>query len=572
MIIDFKNGDCPTHIEADLCIFGAGAAGLAIAREFLGTPLQVCVAESGGLAGAECDQALYQGASIGNPELDPASGRMRAFGGSCNLWGGGCIPLDGFASREWVEGSGWPLTHADLEPYYRRALSFCQLDGQAMAEATFSGRPQREPLAFDPDVLSNQISAISPILPGEAYLREFEQAPNVRVLLHANLMELETGSDGRSVLAARLASLNGQAARVRARQYVLACGGIENARLLLLSDSMVPGGLGNRNDLVGRYFMDHPSGRLGTIITDAPDRLTRPYSWLPSGDAPPVHPEICLSVHAQREHRTLGARVRPFAVEENVPKGIRALRELRAALHPPRPDEDAALRQRLSTRNNGEPGILHTPVPAEGLPRLALRTALGASDIVRAMIRKAGGRTTIASRRIDLIGYFEQAPNPDSRITLGEELDVMGQRKVCVDWRLTALDRHTYRTAAMLFGTQLANACGGTFQIAPWLGQEESEALAVTGTAHHLGTTRMSDDPAAGVVDRDCRVNDVDNLFVAGSSVFPAGGWAFPTFTIVALALRLAEHLHGRLASSVDALDAPAAVAPIGKRVAVETG
>jgi choline dehydrogenase-like flavoprotein len=141
------------------------------------------------------------------------------------------------------------------------------------------------------------------------------------------------------------------------------------------------------------------------------------------------------------------------------------------------------------------------------------------------------------------MGYFEQAPNPNSRITLADERDLLGLPKVCVDWRLTALDRHTYRTAAALFGTELARACDGTYQPAAWLNEDDNTVAQVHTTAHHLGTTRMSDDPRQGVVDHRCRVHGIDNLHIAGSSVFPTGGWAFPTFTVVALALRLADRL-----------------------------
>lgn len=549
MIIDFKTGVFPEHVEADLCIFGAGAAGLAIAHEFLGTAVQVCVVESGGMEATERNQSLYEGSSIGNPMLDPATGRLRVFGGSCSLWGGGCVPLDGMEKREWMTHSGWPISHAELKPYYLRACSFCGIEGQELAEARFLNKPKVTPLSFDPQVLSNHTCMVSSVLPGDTYRHEFEQAPNIRVLLHANLLELESSANAGSVTAARIGSLNGQTTRIRARHYVLACGGIENARLLLLSDSVAPNGLGNQNDLVGRYFMEHPSGKLGTIRTDTPEKLTRPYNWLPSASDIPSHPEICLSAQAQRDHRILGARVRAFLVEESVPAGIQALRDFRSALHPPPQDESAALGRRLSTRNNGEQP-LRQALPTEGLPWLAMRAAMGSADIATALMRKLSRRATVASTRVDLIGFFEQAPNPDSRITLGNDLDALGQRKVCVDWQLTELDLRTHRIAASLFGEHLAAACDGVFRIEPWLEEEHAGLRSpLAGTAHHLGTTRMDDDPKRGVVDRHCRVHGVDNLHVAGSSVFPAGGWAFPTLTIIALAMRLAAQLKTELAT-----------------------
>jgi choline dehydrogenase-like flavoprotein len=554
MIIDYRDESAPTDIDVDLCIVGAGAAGIAIARSFIGTSVTVCVVEGGGLSGEEKSQALYEGSSIGCPPFDPGTSRMRVFGGSCTLWGGGCIPLGkhDLSQRDWVPHSGWPLSYDDLEPYYDRARSYCQIDSHAFAEGSFLGPLNRSPLSFDAEKLVNQIFARSPILFGQAYRSELDQAPNIKVLLHANLLELETWPSGTSVRQARIGSLDGHGGRVRARQYVLASGGIENARLLLHSNSIVPDGLGNEHDLVGRFFMDHPSGKLGTVTTSDPDRLTRPYDRNLGKGPAPTFPEIGLSNEAQRAHRMLSGRVHPFAVEGTVPKGIRALRNFRAALHPPAHDEGSMLEARLcAALKNGPSNGDGTAVATESMAMLALRLGLGSIDIARAFLQKLADKPVVTSNHVDLIGFFEQAPNPDSRITLGDEIDALGKRKVRVDWQLTPLDRHTYRTAATLFGSELAKACGGAFQLEQWLEGGNEVMPQVHGTAHHLGTTRMSDDPHQGVVDRHCRVHGIDNLHIAGSSVFPTGGWAFPTFTIAALSLRLAEDLRELLARPI---------------------
>lgn len=551
MIIDYLDGSAPADMDVDLCIVGAGAAGIAIARTFIGTSVTVCLVEGGGLSGEEKCQALYEGSSVGCPPFNPGTSRMRVFGGSCTLWGGGCIPLGkhDLSQRNWVPHSGWPLSYDDLEPYYDRARSYCRLDSHNFTEGSFLGPLARSPLPFDADKLVNQIFARSPILFGQAYRSELEEAPNIQVLLHANLLELEASPDGASVSQARIGALDGRGGRVRARHYVLASGGIENARLLLLSNGVAPRGLGNDRDLVGRFFMDHPSGKLGTVTTGNPDRLTRPYDRNLGKGPAPTFPEIGLSHEAQRAHRMLSGRVHPFAVEGAVPKGIRALRDFRAALHPPARDEGSMLEARLcAALKNGPSSGDSAVVVTESLGMLALRLGLGATDIVRAFLQKLADKPVVTSNHVELIGFFEQAPNPDSRITLDAEVDALGKRKVCVDWRLTSLDRHTYRTAAALFGSELAHACGGTFQPEPWLEGDLDTMPQVHGTAHHLGTTRMADDPQQGVVDRHCRVHGIDNLHIAGSSVFPTGGWAFPTFTIVALSLRLAEDLHALLA------------------------
>jgi choline dehydrogenase-like flavoprotein len=545
LIIDYRSELVPADVHADLCIIGAGAAGLAIARTFLGSPMQVCIVESGGMeADARC-QTLYEGSSIGEHPFDPATSRMRVFGGSCRIWGGGCIPFGHLGTRDWVGDSGWPFGYEELRPHYERAREFCRIEAHEFDPDSFLTPPAHPPLAFDPTLLVNRVFAFSPTLFGPAYRSEFEQAPNIRVLLHANVLEFESSPCGTLVRRARIATLDGRRGTVTASHYVLACGGIENARLLLLSDSTVPAGLGNRHDLVGRYFMDHPSGRIGALHVRAPEKLVRPYGRIHGRTPLPAFPEISLSPEAQRTQRILDARVRPFAMEGAVPRGILALREFRAARRRRTLSESDALAERLCARRNGEPPS-GPGAPGDGLLRIGLRVALGAGDIALAFLRRLRQRPTVASDHVALVGYFEQQPNRDSRVLLGDDLDPLGQRRVCIDWRLTELDRRSFRTAARIFGGELSRACNGRFEPAPWV-EDEAAPPGVYGTSHHLGTTRMDDDPTRGVVDRDCRVHGVDNLYVAGSSVFPTGGWSFPTFTLVALSLRLAEHLRARL-------------------------
>lgn len=546
MIIDYLDRSGPENFIADICIIGAGPAGISMARSFIGASRSVCLVESGGLAGEDRNQRLYEGTSIGSPELDPATSRMRAFGGSCNVWGGGCIPLSNLdlGPRDWVPHSGWPLTYEDLEPHYRRAREVCGIQAHDFVEGSFLTPPVRTPIAFDAEKLINQNFVLSPVFFGDAYRSELERAENVTVLLHANLLELEAVASGNYVRHARIGALDGRRGTIRARNYVLACGGIENARLLLLSNSAAPNGLGNDHGLVGRYFMDHPSGKLGTLFTDAPDPLTRPYDRSGGKGPAPVFPELCLSEQAVQAHQVLSGRVRPVAVEAPAPKGVQALRDLKKAIRPTAHDETLAL-EGITRAMAGSDGRdeQNGGQRKQNLGKLGLRVGLGTWDIAHAAWRKFADKPTVKSDHVDVIGYFEQAPNPDSRVTLGDEVDALGQRKICVDWRLTELDWHTYRIAANLFGAELANSCAGKFQIEPWLQEGDGATPQVRGTAHHLGTTRMSDDPQQGVVDRQCRVHGVDNLYVVGSSVFPTGGWAFPTFTIVALSMRLAEHL-----------------------------
>jgi len=552
VILDYLDGNCPSDIETDLCIIGAGAAGICIARAFMGTRVNVCLIESGGLHGEAATQSLYAGTYDGLP-VDPANSRMRAFGGSCNLWGGGCIALgvQDMQPREWVPHSGWPVSYQELEPYYLRARTYCGIESHAFTNGTFTTRLKHPPLAFDPAKLTHQTFIRTSTFFGSSYRHELEAATNIQVLLHANLLELITPANASAVSGARIGTLAGKHGEVRARYYVLACGGIENARLLLLSDSTAQSGLGNERDLVGRYFMDHPRGKLGTLFTDIPDRLMRPYDReLGRGPAPPF-PEICLSDQAQREHRLLNGRVRPFPVGGQTPKGVQAVRDLRARWrkHPNARSETQDLEERICASLDypgsvRQDNMSRTP---EGTGKLALRMGLGAGDIAKAMGRRLSHKPAVRSQHFDVVGYFEQAPNPDSRITLSQERDALDQRKVHVQWKLTDLDMYTYREAGKLFGQELARVGRGRFEPEPWLRANSGVSPNIVGTAHHMGTTRMAEHAADGVVDPQCRVHGVDNLYVAGSSVFPTAGWAFPTFSVIALSMRLADHLNNRM-------------------------
>jgi choline dehydrogenase-like flavoprotein len=544
VIFDYRN-DPFSALDVDLCIIGAGPAGITIAREFLNTPVTVCLLESGGLNAELDSQRLCEGSSIGDASFNAANCRMRAFGGSTNVWGGGCIPLSAFdlKARQWVPHSGWPLGYEQLQPFYTRARSLLKIDGHDFGEGSFLTPPARTPPPFDESKLINRNFVLSPVYFAETYGDDLKRASNIQVFLHVNALELESCADARSIRQVQVSSLQGQRGAVRAKQYVLACGGIENARLLLLSNSVATAGLGNEHDLVGRYFMDHPSGILGTLKTGIPERVTRAYDRSGGKRIAPAYPELCLSEPAQREYQLLSGRVRPVAVEGPVPRGLAALRGLRKALRKPSRDDSMALEGKIHTAMPGVADVSASKPTARAMGSLALQLGAGLGDVAGAMRRKKAGKPAVETERVDLVGFFEQAPNPDSRVTLGQETDALGQRKVRIDWRLTSLDWHTYRTAAVMFGAELARACNGQFELQPWLADGGGESPQIQGTAHHIGTTRMAEHPNHGVVDLNSRVHGTSNLYVAGSSVFPTGGWAFPTFTLVSMSLRLADHL-----------------------------
>jgi choline dehydrogenase-like flavoprotein len=286
-----------------------------------------------------------------------------------------------------------------------------------------------------------------------------------------------------------VATLQGRRFRVAARRYVLACGSIENARLLLASNSVVADGLGNGRDLVGRYFMDHPrirpAGR--AFWTDSRAKKLEQFTRVDG-----VRATLAADLTPARQHRDHLVNSMIFA----------------EAMEP------------LATVANERPGDVAV---AEFLQRLGAEEVQGLSPW---WVRS------------------EQSPNRASRVTLGAERDALGLRRPVLDWRVNEIDRHTLATASRLYAQALTGAELARVQVMEWLLAEATEGFSrMTGDWHQLGTTRMADTPTRGVVDKDCRVFDVDNLYVAGASVFPTSGAMNPTLTVVALALRLADHL-----------------------------
>jgi choline dehydrogenase-like flavoprotein len=499
MLRDARSVTDQSVLQTDLCILGAGAAGITLAREFAGTPHDVLLLESGGFDFDEKTQSLYDGESDGtvlvpsNPYLRRS--RLRYFGGSTNHWEGFCRPLDliDFRAREWVPHSGWPIGFSELVPYYRRAAELCQLEGLAIPEPE-TNPADRAPLLLEgvEGVLHERFHLSPPTRFGAAYRQEVVHSSNVTVCLFANAVELTTNHDASRVESVEVKSLKQNAFKVVAKYFVLACGGIENPRLLLASNSVEPKGLGNRHDLVGRFFMEHPHLVAGALAYVPPS--SAPPRSLDSlmGDSPRTTGLLRLSDASQETHRLLNCSIQPLTITRarNVGSFMKGV---------------ASMVSRIESGSG----------PDETRP-------LFAHLLVRA----------------------EQSPHPDSRVRLGAETDPFGKPRARLEWRLNDLDRTTIRRSLDLVGRRIGEAGRGRVRIVPVL---ERGWPPTQGGSHHMGTTRMHSDPKHGVVDANGRVHSVSNLFIAGSSNFPTSGSANPTLTLVALSFRLAENLKTHL-------------------------
>jgi choline dehydrogenase-like flavoprotein len=536
MFIDARGVASKTEIAADLCIVGAGAAGISIARALSGSGMSICLLESGDLDFSWDTQSLYSGRTVGLPYFDLDVCQLRYFGGNTNGWGGWCRPLDpiDLEPRPWAGLAGWPIPSGELAAYYRHAYALCELpsddfDARSWCERLKHRRARLLP--FDPEKLIPSVYQFSPPTRfGRTYREAIGQAQSVRCFTNANVVKLTTSCDAGRVTHVEVATLAGNGFRVAARLVVLAAGGIENTRLLLLSNDVIGAGLGNGNDLVGRHFMEHPHTKRVLLAT----RRRAPV-WL-----------YGLHFHDQG-----------VSVRLDLPPDLQrreGLLHYSANIHPIYRGHDSAawlafrkLVLSLSPARRGDPFVRFPPYGRKGLSfGQIVDIARRPDQVTAAALLQLTQPDAFVSGYV-LESKSEQAPNPESRVTLQHERDAFGLNRVQLDWRMLPIDRHTVLRGEEIVEAELMRL--GIGRLAPLAPRErDSWPSNLEGGWHQMGTTRMDADPRRGVVDVEGRVHGVANLFCAGSSVFPTGGAAPPTLTIVALALRLADRLKQSLA------------------------
>jgi choline dehydrogenase-like flavoprotein len=539
MFIDARTIARDAVVQAGVCIIGAGAAGITLALSLRDSGFPVVVLESGDLDFDADTQNLDAGivAAQSNYPLDVS--RLRFFGGTTNHWDGWCRPLDAldFVRRPAIPLSGWPLQKPALIPYYEQAQHICELGPFEYDPGFWVNQTGQTEPNFDPVRLKIAMIQVSPPTRfGQAYREALRRSVNVTTYLNANAVDLQANPTVSAVELIKVATIGGPTFSVRARYVVLATGGLENARILLLSNRIQPAGLGNTYDLVGRYFMDHPWIRQAAVVRfAAPDpslplffdetRLseTTVFATLAPGEAAltrlPTDPTATggFRIVMQKLHRVISGvdafksvfgALSGFSLPANLWDDLGSILHDRDAL------ADALYRAVTRRRTSPFPPVMPSAGPVVG--------AL-----------------------LDI--NIEQTPNPASRVMLSQERDALGQNRLVLFWRLTEMERRTYRRAQELAALEFGRLGIGRVNARPL--PDDGWPADMFGSRHHMGTTRMSDDPKTGVVDADCRVHGLSNLYIAGSSVFPTSGYANPTLTIVALALRLGDELRRRMMS-----------------------
>ena len=493
-------------IEGDICIVGAGAAGISMALEWDNTPYKVILLEGGGFEYDPKIQELYAGKTTGQPYYPLMSSRLHYFGGTTGHWAGFCSPMDpiDFAKRSWVAHSGWPVTKEDMDPYYARAQNKLELGPYNYNLAFWqSGDPAMQPLVKNDSVVWNKIWQFSPPTRfGEKYKKNIIQSKNIHLYTYANVVNILTNESGSAVSEMIVKNFEGRQHRVRAKKFVLACCSIQNARLLLASNQQASRGLGNDHDLVGRYFMEHLEIKSAELWLIKPDPL-KLYAY--HFGVTKARAELAIHAKQQETFEILNGTVSLIPLE--------MAKRMKPAIESWNQDD----------------------------PRKSGDSFFGTIQKAAKESQLAGG----GNRSYELFTRIEQAPNPASRVTLDIEKDGLGVPRASLHWELTAFEKRSIRKIYELLGQEIGRAGTGRVKLMEYLVDKNDNTWpSFTGGGwHHMGTTRMSTDPKQGVVDANCKVHGISNLYMAGASCFTTAGAPNPTLTLVALTIRLSDHV-----------------------------
>ncbi|WP_028080673.1 FAD-dependent oxidoreductase [Solimonas soli] len=549
MFIDARGFADDARLQAQVCIVGGGAAGIALALRLGQRGIDVVLLEAGGRRHEARTQRLYEG-EVTDARLHPPADRYRErrLGGSTATWGGRCVPFDpiDFEARDYIPHSGWPISYEELARYYDEASLLCEAgparyraadafpDGSAPPVAGFAAA------RFSDDTLER---FSCPTDFGQRYRLRLDGAARTRVVLHANVTALRLDGDGNRIAAVLARTLDGRRIEVQADFVVLAAGGLETARLLLASHDRQPAGIGNGHDLVGRYYMCHLAGTIGNLRLGHGVAVAHGYQR--SADGVYCRRRFALREDAQRtlrcgnfiarlHHPRIGDPAHGSAVLSLLFLARRLIPyEYAKRLH----DGDSAPRDWLAHARN----VARDPCAAFAFAWQMLTQRKLASRKFPSII------VTPREPCFSLDFHAEQVPNPSSRVQLSEQRDELGMPRLRIDWRHTQADVDTVQRALAAFAADVRDSGVGRFDYAAESIEQEMLRYGAYG-GHHIGTARMAATPRTGVVDTDLRVHGVGNLFVASAAVFPTSSQANPTLTIVALALRLGDHLQRRLA------------------------
>jgi choline dehydrogenase-like flavoprotein len=468
-------------LEADICVIGAGAPGLTVATQLAAQGKSVVVLERGTRHVGKDAHADNRIDSVGASLGPPSITRRFALGGAGRMWGHTLAELTtaDFAPASWRD-LAWPLDRRELEPYVERA--------RTLLRASSGGEVGDE--APTPEVAVARFTRSPVTFP-------LPDALPAGLELRLGVRTTRLVARGGTIVRAEARDARGKTVDVAAGRFVLAAGAIENALLLLVS------ALGT--DHVGRHFAEHPQ-----ILVPIGRRHSEVAAGVPPGLFHPPGGAWVLSETLRQREGLPGA----------------------AAYLVPHRDPALWSKPRVLAAGTLFHALYHRDLPPQPLRTLG-STLAAFPDLIRV------ARSRREDPHLALRVTLETVPDPESRVTLSTTTDRLGIPLPRVDWRIGP---GTARTLHRLVGAMPAVAeAGGWSPLA--MPEDLGWPAQMTPGAHHMGTTRMAADPRDGVVDPNCRIHGLGNAFVAGSSVFPTYGWANPLLTIIALALRLADHL-----------------------------
>lgn len=548
-IIDLRSILDDTHIATDVAIIGGGPAGIAIARELAGTRIRVLVIESGGVDYEAEAQTLSVVESIGesgaSQSIEPVGRgytgnlawlngvsafelRDRVLGGSSHTWIGKCAAFDeiDFVHRPWLTLSGWPIARYQLLTALDRAGELLNL-GPNIYDGRLFGLLHSRPseLGLDEEFLRPFFWQFSHARDRHGEPTRFNRfaldiaAADTDFLTHATVTQINLDDQGLRPTSLSVGSLVGKKATVHANTIVLCGGGIENARLLLASKLVMDTGIGNRHDVVGRYLCDHPRTSLCSFTGHDIDAIAEHFNFYGLAHEGRTHfylRGLSLSPKIQMEEGLTNCAAYPVQIHAD--------------------DDPWGALKRLS---HGSGKTLMQDLFAIGTSPAMITTGL-----YNRLIRKRGLPYRSIELRFDAMA--EQRLDPESRVTLSQQRDRLGQPLARVDWKIGSCEIESIKRFARIMMDEFARVGLPRPQLAGWIEANDDGAAAFMDMAHPSCTTRMGTDPLTSVVDPNAMVHGIDGLFVAGSSVFPTPGHANPTLMLLTLAIRLADHLKYR--------------------------
>jgi choline dehydrogenase-like flavoprotein len=527
MQIDLDAVSAPKEFTSTVCIIGAGIAGLLLARNLAAQGIDVNLIEGGGLTLETRSQEIYSAKMEGNHHDGTTRGRFRVFGGSSTRWGGQLLPYtsDVFSPPNTVPSLKWPITNHDLESFYSEVFTVMHVGHGSPESELFHLLEMEERDCPEVKIRFSKWAPFSKRNLANTVGRECLRSTRITCFLHANASCVEPNKKDGRIEGVVVKNYRGIIFRFKAQQFVICTGTIESSRLLLASTSVSEHGVGNSTDNVGRYFHDHISVRAAIIQGEARRQFVRLFSPRLVGGTL-FTPKLEASQELRSKHRLLAVMAH-FAVEEPSGTGVAAVREILQSIQ--RRENSGKLIKAMSM----------LPVNLKEIARLLW--------FAHVRKRRAISKDAAVTLRLDC----EQKPMATSRIRISPERDVLGMPKAVVEWRISSEEQRTVQFYARVISSFLNKVRVGPLTWSTELWKMDDSWLKLTSDTYHaMGGTRMGTDPKTSVVDCNLQVHGVPNLFVASCSVFPSGGSSNPTFTMMALTLRLATYLANKCSRS----------------------